>query len=44
MVLGTPDSVAAVGALAPNGGEGAATRLLGYEDGRSATLTTSLHT
>jgi predicted dehydrogenase len=44
MVLGTPDSVAAVGALAPNGVEVAATLLLGYEDGRSATLTTSLHT
>jgi predicted dehydrogenase len=43
MLLGTPDSVTAVGALAPNGVETAATLLLGYEDGRSATLTTSLH-
>jgi predicted dehydrogenase len=44
MLLGTPDSVTAAGALAPNGVETEATLLLGYEDGRSATLTTSLHT
>jgi predicted dehydrogenase len=43
MVLGTPRTVSVVGALEPNGVEGAATLLLGWEDGRSATLTTSLH-
>ena len=43
MVLGTPRSVHAVGALERNGVEAAATLLLGWEAGRSATLTTSLH-
>jgi len=43
MVLGAPGSVAAVGAHEPNGVEGSATLLLGWDDGRSATLTTSLH-
>ncbi len=43
MVLGTPQSVSVVGASEPNGVEGAATLLLGFDDGRSATLTTSLH-
>jgi predicted dehydrogenase len=40
---GTPESVSVVGALEPSGVEGAATLLLGWEDGRSATLTTALH-
>jgi predicted dehydrogenase len=43
MLLGTPRSVTAVGALVPSGVEGDATLLLGYEDGRSATLTASLN-
>ena len=43
MVLGSPQSVAAVGAFEPNGVEGAATLLLGWDDGRSATLTCSFH-
>jgi predicted dehydrogenase len=43
MVLGTPQTVHTVGAYEPNGVESAATLLLGWEDGRSATLTTSLH-
>jgi predicted dehydrogenase len=43
MVLGTPQTVNVVGAYEPNGVEAAATLLLGWEDGRSATLTTSLH-
>jgi hypothetical protein len=43
MVLGTPQTVSVVGAHEPNGVESAATLLLGWEDGRSATLTTSLH-
>jgi predicted dehydrogenase len=43
MVLGAPDRVVAVGALEPNGVEAAVTLLLGWEDGRSATLTTTLH-
>jgi predicted dehydrogenase len=42
MVLGTPPSVHAVGALARSGVEASATLLLGWDDGRSATLTTSL--
>ena len=43
MVLGTPRTVHVAGGYEPNGVEGAATLLLGFEDGRSATLTTSLH-
>jgi predicted dehydrogenase len=43
MLLGAPDSLAVVGAHAPNGVEGAATLLLGWEDGRAATVATSLH-
>jgi predicted dehydrogenase len=43
MVLGAPQSVTAVGALEANGVEASATLLLGWDDGRSATLTTSLH-
>jgi predicted dehydrogenase len=43
MVLGTPQTVHTVGAYESNGVEGAATLLLGWEGGRSATLTTSLH-
>jgi predicted dehydrogenase len=43
MVLGTPQTVHTVGGYEPNGVESAATLLLGWEDGRSATLTTSLH-
>jgi predicted dehydrogenase len=42
MVLGTPQSVSVVGAYVPSGVEGTTTLLLGWEDGRSATLTTSL--
>ena len=43
MLLGSPRSVATVGALEPNGVEGAASLLLGWEDGRSALLTMSFH-
>ena len=43
MVLGTPQSVTVVGALAPSGVESTTTLLLGWADGRSATLTSSLH-
>ena len=43
MVLGTPQTVHTVGAHERNGIESAATLLLGWDDGRSATLTTSLH-
>ncbi|HSD76612.1 MAG TPA: Gfo/Idh/MocA family oxidoreductase, partial [Solirubrobacteraceae bacterium] len=43
MLLGEPRSVAAVGAHEPNGVEASATLLVGFGDGRSATLTTSLH-
>jgi predicted dehydrogenase len=43
MVLGTPRSVHTVGALERNGVEASATLLLGWDDGRSAALTTSLH-
>jgi predicted dehydrogenase len=43
LVLGTPETVSAVGAHESNGVEASATLLLGWEDGRSATLTTSLH-
>jgi predicted dehydrogenase len=43
MLLGAPRTVFAVGAHEPNGVEASATLLLGFEGGRSATLTTSLH-
>jgi predicted dehydrogenase len=42
MLLGTPDSVAAVGSRFPTGVDAEASLLLGYADGRSATLATSL--
>ncbi|MCW2695867.1 MAG: putative oxidoreductase [Modestobacter sp.] len=42
MLLGTPDSVTAVGSRFPTGVDAEAALLLGYADGRSATLTTSL--
>lgn len=40
--LGTPDGVTAVGALFPNGTDARASLLLSYDDGRGATLATSL--
>jgi predicted dehydrogenase len=43
MLLGVPRTVSVVGSLEPNGVEASATLLLGFEGGRSATLTTSLH-
>jgi len=43
MLLGAPQTVRAVGALESNGVEGCATLLLGWPNGCSATLTTSLH-
>jgi predicted dehydrogenase len=43
MLLGAPQGVTAVGAREPNGVEGSATLLLEWDGGRSATLTTSLH-
>jgi predicted dehydrogenase len=43
MLLGAPSTVTAVGRHEPNGVEAAATLLLGWDDGRSATLVTSLH-
>ena len=43
MVLGTPDHVAAQGVIGPSGVEIDATILLGFPEGTSATLTTSLH-
>jgi predicted dehydrogenase len=43
MLCGAPQTVFAVGTHEPNGVEGSATLLLGFEDGRSATLTTTLH-
>jgi predicted dehydrogenase len=42
MLLGTPTSVTATGSVFPTGVDAEATMLLGYGDGRSATLTTSL--
>jgi predicted dehydrogenase len=42
MILGTPGSVTAVGSLFPTGVDAEAALLLGYADGRSAVLTTSL--
>jgi predicted dehydrogenase len=43
MVLGSPETVAAVGTHAPNGVEVSTSLLLGWDDGRSAILTCSLH-
>jgi predicted dehydrogenase len=43
MLLGDPDTVAATGSLFDNGVEAEASLLLGYADGRSASLMTSLH-
>ncbi|GAB3299054.1 Gfo/Idh/MocA family oxidoreductase [Geodermatophilus aquaeductus] len=42
MLLGTPDTVTAAGSTYPTGADAEAAVLLGWEDGRSATLTTSL--
>ena len=42
MLLGAPDTVTAVGSRFPTGADAEAVLLLGWEDGRSAALTTSL--
>ncbi len=42
MVLGTPDAVVATGSRFPTGVDAEAALLLGYADGRAATLLTSL--
>ncbi len=42
MLLGAPSSVTAVGSLFPSGVDAEASLLLGYDDGRSAALMTSL--
>jgi predicted dehydrogenase len=42
MLLGSPDTVSAVGSQFPTGVDAEASLLLGYADGRSATLLTSL--
>ena len=42
MLLGTPDTVRATGSLFPTGADAEAALLLAWDDGRSATLTTSL--
>ncbi|WP_369258513.1 Gfo/Idh/MocA family protein [Geodermatophilus amargosae] len=42
MLLGTPDTVTAAGSTYPTGADAEAAVLLGWDDGRSATLTTSL--
>lgn len=42
MLLGTPDTVTAVGSQLPTGVDAEASLLLGYADGRSAALMTSL--
>jgi predicted dehydrogenase len=42
MLLGTPSSVTAHGSLFPGGADAEATLLLGYDDGRTAALTTSM--
>jgi predicted dehydrogenase len=42
MLLGTPDTVTVTGSRFPTGADAEAALLLGYADGRSATLTTSL--
>ena len=44
MLLGDPDTVTATGSRFPTGVDAEAALLLGYADGRSATLTTSLRT
>jgi len=44
MVMGAPDSVTATGSLFETGADAEATLLLGWSDGRSAALTTSLRT
>ena len=44
MVLGTPDTVNTVGSRFPTGVDAEAFLLLGYADGRGATLSTSLRT
>ncbi|UQX88788.1 Gfo/Idh/MocA family oxidoreductase [Jatrophihabitans telluris] len=41
--LGNPDSVTACGSLEPSGVDAGVSILLGYDDGRNATLMTSLH-
>lgn len=43
LVLGTPTSVAALGSLEPSGVDAAVSLLLGFPDGRTATLMCSLH-
>ncbi len=43
MVLGNPTSVTALGSLEPSGVDADATLLLGFDDGRTATLMCSLH-
>jgi predicted dehydrogenase len=42
MLLGAPDTVHVAGSLFPTGADAEAALLLGYEDGRTATLSTSL--
>ncbi|WP_091323030.1 Gfo/Idh/MocA family protein [Geodermatophilus ruber] len=42
MLLGSPDTVTTAGSLFPTGADAEASLLLGYADGRSAALTTSL--
>jgi hypothetical protein len=42
MLLGAPDTVTATGSRFPSGADAEAALLLGWDDGRSATLTTSL--
>jgi predicted dehydrogenase len=42
MLLGAPDTVTATGSRFPTGADAEAALLLGWDDGRSATLTTSL--
>jgi predicted dehydrogenase len=44
MLLGTPDTVTTAGSLFPTGVDAEASLLLGYADGRAATLNTSLRT
>lgn len=43
MVLGNPTSVSALGSLEPSGVDADATMLLGFDEGRAATLMCSLH-
>ena len=42
MLLGTPDTVTAAGSRFPTGADAESVLLLGWDDGRTATLTTSL--